>query len=397
MENSGDVGRRAVRTEFSRLQVHGFRHLRDVDLPLAPLNVLIGANGVGKTSVLEVMSLLAASADGRLDQTVSAAGGFSSLLTRDRDQPMRLALVMPVKGHEPIEYELSLLAGGLGYGISTERLTQRRNDPTAKSPSFKFFESQGSDIRYFEGKVGKLVRPTWEHKPFETSLSQVPKMFREPEHFREVLASSTLYHALDVSPRGPVRLPQAMRPAQLPGKDGEDLVSCLYFLRETARDRYEAIEDALHAAFPNFERMDFPPVAAGSLTMSWKERQYTQPLYAHQLSEGTLRFIWLVTLLQSPGLPTMTLIDEPEVSLHPEMLRLLVGLFREAATRTQLIVATHSERLVSFLEPSELLACDLDEQGGTVVTRASNLDLNGWLGEYSLGQLWGLGRLGAKA
>ncbi len=397
MENSGDVGRRAVRTVFSRLQVHGFRHLRDVDLPLAPLNVLIGANGVGKTSVLEVMSLLAASADGRLDQTVSTAGGLSSLLTRDRDQPMRLALDMPVKGHEPIEYELSLRAGGLSYGIPTERLTQRRNDPTDKSPSFKFFESRGSDIRYFEGKLGKLVRPTWEHKPFETSLSQVPKMFREPEHFREVLASSTLYHALDVSPRGPVRLPQAMRPVQLPGKDGEDLVSCLYFLRETARDRFEAIEDALHAAFPNFERMDFPPVAAGSLTMTWKERQYTQPLYTHQLSEGTLRFIWLVTLLQSPGLPTMTLIDEPEVSLHPEMLRLLSGLFREAATRTQLIVATHSERLVGFLEPSELLACDLDEQGGTVVTRASNLDLSAWLGEYSLGQLWGLGRLGAKA
>ena len=386
-----------MRTEFSRLQVHGFRHLRDLDLPLAPLNVLIGANGVGKTSVLEVMSLLAASADGFLDQTVSAAGGLSSLVTRDRKEPMRLALTMPIADSEPIEYELSLSLGGLGYGIPAEQLRQRRNDPAAKSPFFKFFESQGSDIRYFEGKAGKLVRPTWEHKPFETSLSQVPKMFREPEHFREVLASSTLYHALDVSPRAPVRLPQSMRPAQLPGKDGEDLVSCLYFLRETARDRFEAIEDALHAAFPNFERMDFPPVAAGSLTMTWKERQYTQPLYAHQLSEGTLRFIWLVTLLQSPGLPTVTLIDEPEVSLHPEMLRLLSGLFREATTRTQLVVATHSERLVSFLEPSELLACDLDEQGGTVVTRASDLDLDAWLGEYSLGQLWGLGRLGGKA
>lgn len=386
-----------MRTEFSRLQVHGFRHLRDLDLPLAPLNVLIGANGVGKTSVLEVMSLLAASADGFLDQTVSAAGGLSSLVTRDRKEPMRLALTMPVADGEPIEYELSLRLGGLDYGIPVERLTQRRNDPTGKSPSFKFFESQGSDIRYFEGKAGKLVRPTWEHKPFETSLSQVPKMFREPEHFREVLASSTLYHALDVSPRAPVRLPQSMRPARLPGKDGEDLVSCLYFLRETARDRYEAIEDALHAAFPNFERMDFPPVAAGSLTMAWKERQYTQPLYAHQLSEGTLRFIWLVTLLQSPDLPTVTLIDEPEVSLHPEMLRLLSGLFREASSRTQLLVATHSERLVSYLEPSELLACDLDEQGGTLVTRASDLDLDAWLGEYSLGQLWGLGRLGGKA
>ena len=188
-----------------------------------------------------------------------------------------------------------------------------------------------------------------------------------------------------------------MRPASLPGRDGEDLVSCLYFLRETARDRFEAVEDALRAAFPNFERMDFPPVAAGSLTMAWKERNYIQPLYAHQLSEGTLRFLWLVTLLQSPGLPTVTLIDEPEVSLHPDMLRLLSELFREAASRTQLVVATHSERLVRFLDPSELMVCDLDDAGGTVVTRASELDLDAWLKEYSLDQLWNLGRLGGRA
>ncbi|TRZ91910.1 MAG: DUF2813 domain-containing protein [Rhodocyclaceae bacterium] len=388
-----------MRTEFSRLQVRGFRHLRDLDLPLAPLNVLIGANGVGKTSVLEVMSLLAASADGHLQEAISSAGGLSSLVTHDRKEAMRVTLTMPVSSHEPIEYELSLLLGGLGYGIPVERLTQRRPNLKAKDrdPFFKYIDSKGSDISYFDAEAHKLVRPTWEHKPLETSLSQVPKMFREPEHFREVLASSTLYHALDVAPRAPVRLPQAMRPAALPGRDGEDLVSCLYFLRETARDRFEAVEDALRVALPNFERMDFPPVAAGSLTMAWKERHYTQPLYAHQLSEGTLRFLWLVTLLQSPGLPTVTLIDEPEVSLHPEMLRLLSGLFREAATRTQLVVATHSERLVRFLDPSELIVCDLDESGGTAVTRASELDLDAWLKEYSLDQLWGLGRLGGRA
>jgi predicted ATPase len=386
-----------MRAEFSRLQVAGFRHLRDLDVPLKPLNVLIGANGVGKTSVLEVMNLLAVSADGRLQETVSAAGGLSSLMTHDRKEPMRLALTMPITGHEPIEYELSLQPSGLGYGLPLERLKQRRPEKRAKDPFFKFIDSQGGDIRYFDTEARKLVRPTWEHKPLETSLSQVPKMFREPEHFRQVLASSTLYHALDVSPRAPVRLPQSMRPAALPGRDGEDLVSCLYFLRETARDRFEAVEDALRAAFPNFERTDFPPVAAGSLTMAWKERHYTQPLYAHQLSEGTLRFLWLVTLLQSPGLPTVTLIDEPEVSLHPEMLRLLSGLFREAATRTQLVVATHSERLVRFLNPAELMVCDLDESGGTVVTRASDLDLDAWLKDYSLDQLWGLGRLGGRA
>lgn len=289
------------------------------------------------------------------------------------------------------------MAGGLGYSIPQECLTQHRPGVNGRTPHFKFIDSAGSDIRYFDAKAAKLVRPTWVHKPLETSLAQVPKMLRQPEHFREVLASSSLYHALDVSPRAPVRLPQALRPAFLPGQDGEDLVSCLYSLRETARDRFDAVEDSLRVAFPNFERMDLPAVAAGSLTIAWRERHYTQPLYPHQLSEGTLRFLWLVTLLQSPGLPTVTLIDEPEVSLHPEMQRLLAGLFREAASRAQLVIATHSERLVRFLDPSELLMCDLDETGGMVVTRASDLDLTAWLGEYSLDQLWSLGRLGGRA
>lgn len=386
-----------MKTEFSRLQVQGFRHLWNLNLPLAPLNVLIGANGVGKTSVLEVMHLLAASAGGRLQETLSDSGGLPGVMTLDRHEPMRLQLTMPVAGEEPIDYELSLRAGGLGYTLTQERLTQRRPGTVGRDPFFKFIDSMGEDIRYFEPEVNKLVRPTWEHKPLETSLAQVPKMFREPERFREVLASSSLYHALDVSPRAPVRLPQAMQPAPMPGQDGEDMVSCLYFLRETQRDRFEAVEDALRVAFPNFDRLDFPPAAAGSLTMAWRDCQYTQPLYPHQLSEGTLRFLWLVTLLQSPGLPTVTLIDEPEVSLHPEMLRLLAGLFREASSRTQLVVATHSERLVGFLEPSELLVCDLDTAAGTSITRASELDLDAWLAEYSLDQLWSLGRLGGRA
>lgn len=385
-----------MKTGFSRLQVQGFRQLWNLDLPLTPLNVLIGANGVGKTSVLEVMHLLAASANGRLQKTSSDAGGLPSVMTLDRRDPMHLQLTMPVVGEEPIDYELGLHAGGLGYTLIQERLTQRRTGALGV-PLFKFIDSHGSDIRYLDPVTNQLVRPTWEHKPLETSLAQVPKMFREPERFRELLASSSLYHTLDVSPRAPVRLPQAMRPAPIPGQNGEDLVSCLYFLRETARDRFDAVEDALRAAFPNFDRLDLPPAAAGSLTMAWRDRRYTQPLYPHQLSEGTLRFLWLATLLQSPGLPTVTLIDEPEVSLHPEMLRLLAGLFREAAARTQLVVATHSERLVGFLDPSELLVCDVAEGGGTSITRASDLDLQTWLEEYSLDQLWSLGRLGGRA
>ena len=174
------------------------------------------------------------------------------------------------------------------------------------------------------------------------------------------------------------------------------MVSCLYNLRETDKARFEAVEDALAAAFPGFESIGFPPVAAGTLAMTWKESDFSDPIYTHELSEGTLRFLWLVTLLQSPGLTEITLIDEPEVSLHPDMLRLLVDLLREASQRTQLIVATQSERLVRFLTPEEVLICDTEE-GTTCMKWGDTLDLQRWLADYALDELWRMGVLGGQA
>jgi predicted ATPase len=222
-------------------------------------------------------------------------------------------------------------------------------------------------------------------------------MYPEAESFRHLLADvSEIYHVLDVSERAPVRKPQTLSPAQTPGSDGEDLLSCLYTIRETARERFDAIEDALRAAFPTFERLEFPALHGGLLTLGWRDKDFTRPIFANELSEGTLRFLWLATLLQSPGLPKITLIDEPEVSLHPEMLRLLADLMREASDRTQLIVATHSDRFVSFLDAKELIVCDRDEQGGTSLRWADELNLTAWLEDYTLDQLWSLGRLGGR-
>jgi len=243
----------------------------------------------------------------------------------------------------------------------------------------------------------KIVRPNGEHKPLETSLSQVPKMFQQPEDFRNRLASSTFYHVLNVDPRSPVRLPQPMQPAALPGRNGEELVSCLFYLREADRNRFDAIEDALRSAFPRFDRLDFPPVAAGTLGLAWRETGFSKPLYMHQLSEGTLRFLWLATLLQSPGLTALTLLDEPEVSLDPELLSLLAEMMREASNRTQLVVATHLDRLIRFLKPEEVVLMDSDEDGMSTVKWADELDLDAWLQDYSLDELWSNGRLGARA
>jgi predicted ATPase len=378
---------------FQQLTVEGFRRLHSVQIELKPLSVLIGANGIGKTSILDVLSLLAGSANGTLGSTVSDLSGLPALLTYDRAEHLHLGISMELPHEEPLKYDLWLRPQGVGYAIEHETLTQQR-DLHASQP-LKYIDAHGLSVRYYE--VGKgLIPPSWDYNPLETFLSQIPKMFREPEEFRNRLASSTFYHVLNVEPRSAVRLPQPMLPADLPGRNGENLVSCLFSLRESQRDRFDAIEDALKGAFPGFQRLDFPPVAAGTLALTWRDAHFSKPLFVHQLSEGMLRFLWLATLLQSPGLTALTLLDEPEVSLHPELLSMLAGLLREASSKTQLIVATHSDRLIRFLDPSEVVVMDSDEDGMATMKRADQLDLEKWLKEYTLDELWSNGRIGAR-
>ena len=301
---------------------------------------------------------------------------------------------MAVPGHKPLEYVFHLTPSGASYSISEEVLSQERE---GYAEPFKHIESDHGDIRYFNIEDGKLVRPNWPHNPLETSLSQVPKMYRQPEELRRIMSSAVQYHVLNVGERDPVKLPQKMTPADLPGRDGEHLVPLLYYLRESDRERYESIEDTLRSGFPGFQNLNFPPVAAGMLTMTWNDKNFSTPLYTNQLSEGTLRFLWLTALLASPGIPTITMIDEPEVSLHPELLSLLADLMREAAQRTQLIVATHSDRLVRFLEPSEVVVMDIEEDGSATAKWADEMDLEQWLAEYTLDEVWMMGRMGGRS
>lgn len=380
---------------FSRLSVTGFRRLKSVDLALRPLNVLVGANSVGKSSILDVFGLLAASASGHLSAKVKEMGSFPLLLTADgKTGSTTFDVHIDEDEKSSFDYHLRLSIVGVSYHMDGESLTHRvAGQPP---PLARLVDSDTSRVRYLQD--GKYLEPDWEYVWSETALSQAPKNNRYAEPVRRRLADvSDIYHSLDVSNRAPVRMPQTVSPSLMPGVNGEDLVSCLFTMRETARERFDAVEDALRVAFPTMERLEFPPVGGGALTLGWKESGFTRPFYANELSEGTLRFLWLTTLLQSPGLPKITLIDEPEVSLHPEMLRLLADLMREASERTQLIVATHSDRFVRFLMPNELIVCDLDETGGMTTRWADELDLKAWLEDYTLDQLWSKGILGGRS
>ncbi len=388
---------------FSHLSVRGYRRLKAIDVPLRRLNVLIGANGVGKTSILDVFRLLGASADRRLVASVLEAGGLTSILTDDGStSALEFAVTYQPGAKGEITYDLSLGERGAlpVLTIDDERLSQRPADGSTRPTMWIETRAGWPNYHWDNATNTALTDPGYDRSTYdrsETALSQSPA-FSKAIVFRHMLNRvSAIYHSLDVSERAPVKGPQRLYPTKTPGVNGEDLLSSLWTIRETDYSRYEDIENSLRAAFPSFAKLEFPPVAAGMFSLGWRDSTFARPLYANELSEGTLRFLWLATLLQSPELPAVTLIDEPEVSLHPEMLRIIAELMRDAAERTQLVVATHSDRLVRFLRPDELLVCDLDESGGMTTRWADELDLKVWLEDYTLDQLWSQGILGGRS
>ena len=354
--------------------------------------VMIGANGVGKTSFMDALSLLSASARGSLGQHLSDLGGVASIISRGRADSIALHTEMNILDEWQLQYSLQVSSQGIGYSISREKLTEA-NAPTA----INYIDSQDGAIRYHDSIKDESEQQHRQHNPQESALSQAPTKLPRPEMVRHILEKATQYHALDVSQRAPVKLPQQLRPTFMPGQDGEELVPFLYNLRETNYNRFEAVEDALKAAFPGFESLGFPPVAAGMIAMTWKDKSFKSPFYMHELSEGTLRFLWLASLLQSPDLSTITMIDEPEVSLHPELLSLFAELLREASLRSHIVVATHSDRLVAFLKPEEVVVMDICEDGGATMTWGDTLELDDWLTDYSLDEVWQMGLMGGRA
>ena len=383
---------------FTQLSVKGYRSLVDVLLPLRPLNVMIGPNGSGKTCVLEVFQLVKDAMQENLLEALERLGGLHAVLSRILGGPDRLKIALEVdvqseRSQEPMCYRFELAPRDVGYVIPFERL-EWQWDPQAEKP-YCYIDAHYEDVRYADPDSGSLISPTWDYHPFDLALSQVPRMYAEPEALRNALSRTRTFSFLDVGPRAVVRLPQPLTPMTRPGPNGANLYSALYNLRALHRDTYSLLEEVLSLGFPGFRQLEFPVVGAGQVTMAWYQDELSGPLYPSELSEGTLRFLWLATVLLSPQPPPITLIDEPEISLHPELLKLLAGLLPDAATRGQLFVATHSSDLVRWLQPQEVLVLDKIE-GQTRFTWADTLDLEEWLREYTLAELWLMGTLGGR-
>ena len=189
-----------------------------------PYGILVtGVGGTGVVTIgaiLDAFSLLAAAAAGRLNLHLSEFGGIANTLTHDKSESLTYSVEMEVPNQEPLCYDLKISPKGHSYAIEHEVLSQLQ--PPDTSP-FKHIDSHYDIVRYNKVDGKETDEPGFDHyDPVETALSQVPRFLRQAEDLRRKLASATLYHVLDVGPRSPVKLPQQLRPAQLPGEEGED-------------------------------------------------------------------------------------------------------------------------------------------------------------------------------
>jgi predicted ATPase len=321
------------------------------------------------------------------------------MLSRLANGPDRLRIALSVdveseKSDALMSYRFEVMPKEGSQVVSFERL-EWQWDLAAPRP-FPYIDSKYGRVLYSDpDQGGAIVAPNWDYHHTELALAQVPRMNKVPDELRGAILRTRSFGFLDVGPRAIVRLPQALTPAAWPGPNGESLYSALYNLRALHDREYRRLLEVLGLAFPGFGHLEFPVVGAGQVTMAWHQHELAGPLYPSELSEGTLRFLWLATVLLAPEPPPITLIDEPEVSLHPEMLKLLANLLQDAASRGQVIVATHSSDLVRWLTPQEVLIFDKQE-GRTTARWADELNLKDWLQEYTLDELWRIGTLGGR-
>jgi len=211
------------------------------------------------------------------------------------------------------------------------------------------------------------------------------------------LDSYRLYHFHNTSDTAAVKGTADVEDNRYLRHQAENLAAFLYWMQQKQPDHFANIQDTVRQIAPFFEEFRLAPskLNENKIRLEWKEKGSDTYFNASALSDGTLRFICLTTLLLQPELPKVVLLDEPELGLHPAAITLLADLLSSAATRTQVIVATQSVTLVNQFEPDSIWAVDRQD-GQSVFRHLGQQDMAAWLDDYGLGELWEKNVFGAR-
>lgn len=359
------------------LHIAGFKSIRKQTLEFGPLNVLIGGNGAGKSNLIGVFQLLNRIARGELRTYTGESGGANALLHFGRKRTASLALRAEFReDHHANIYELVL-------------------DPTDDDRFI--FESESTYYRDTAKYQAPYLDHSWSGHAEAHIADPSASISYISWHIRMHLDSYRIYHFHDTSRNAPPKQTSDVSDNRFLRHDAGNIAAFLYYLHEKQPEHFRNIEDTVRQVAPFFNRFNLAPSALNpeKIQLEWEEKGNDAYFNASALSDGTLRFICLATLLLQPQLPSVVLIDEPELGLHPAAIHVLSGLLQSAATRTQLIVATQSVTLVNQLEPEQVWVVDR-EDGQSIFRHLKEADMSSWLEDYSLGELWEKNILGGR-
>ncbi len=370
---------------MTRLAIAGYRSLRDIRVPLGALNVVTGANGSGKSSLYRALKLLADIAQGRIIQSLAAEGGLQSTLWAGPEAFSRAmkAGTQPVQGlvrKNVISLKLGFSGDDYGYAIDLGLPADSGiflNDPAIKVESLWTGERLGR-ANAFAIRNGPYVRirnnngewrEAYQHlAPFDSMMTHCsdPREALELLLLRERMRDWRFYDHLRTDRDAPSRKPQVGTYTPVLASDGSDLAAAVQTIRQigAAEDMDAAIADAFSGARVGVSGTD------GYFEIEMRQHGLLRPLKASELSDGTLRYLLLVAALLSPRPPALMVLNEPETSLHPELLPPLARLIVQASKRSQVVVVSHASALVSALAGhADCRQIVLEKQLGETVVR----------------------------
>jgi predicted ATPase len=356
------------------IKVKGYKSILNLDMQLNNLNVLIGANGSGKSNFISVFKLLNQVVERNLQLYVAQAGGADTLLSFGR----KLTDVISI----------NLKFGSNKYSV---QFMPSANDTL-------IFGDEYCSHTYPTGYTYDVPLATGTR---ETGLVE-EAMARRGDIAPQVLNSMRswkIYHFHDTSESAKVKQTGDLNDNRVLRPDASNLAAFLFGLQLRNPDYFTRIVQIIRLMIPFFDDFNLHPstLNENKIRLEWREKGSDAYFDANALSDGTLRFMCLATLLLQPQLPSTILIDEPELGLHPYAITLLAGLLRSASVRTQVIVSTQSVSLVNQFSPEDIIVVDKHtETGGSSFRRLEREEIEDWLQEYSLGELWEKNVLGGR-
>ena len=377
------------------LHLKDFLSFQDVSIELGPVNVLIGANGSGKSNLIDAIDFLR-HCPGDLSSFVLNEGGAEQWIRRaNRAEVASVGLSSPV-GESVLDYNVSFRSQQSATKIVNESLFRRFGDMT-----FYDFKRTGDTFSWaelYEVYDFLKVDPA-RLRPAQTFISQ----FRVPSDptpitaFSDQLSRVRIYRSFVTGKRTQLRRGAPVTGADEPqlNESGGNLAYVLHELDN--QDRLGLVNEYLEEFAPRYQGVK-PRLVNGAWTLQLREAGLDAPTPTERISEGTLNFLCLLAILLDPNPPPLICIDEPEVGLHPDAITLVGKAIQDAESRTQLIIATHSEALVDRFSdrPEAVIVCEKDSTNSTTLKRQSREELSTWLEDYTLGSLWQRGVIGGN-